>query len=103
MINKLLNNSEPRVAELFRRLECIKTTLDRLETSNRQSFGGERFISDRDLSVKLKLSSRALQEYWAAGVFPYYLISGKVIYKESEIERVLQSVRKAGKLIEELV
>ena len=77
-------------------------TVEKQRTHNKR-FGGERFISDRDLSVKLKLSSRALQEYRAAGVFPYYLISGKVIYKESEIERVLQPVRKAGKLIEELV
>jgi len=103
MKNSLLNNSDPQVAELFRRLERIKVTFERLEMDNRQRFGNERFLNDKELSEKLKLSRRALQDYRAAGIFPYYLINGKVLYKESEIEQVLQSARRSAPDIDDLV
>lgn len=103
MKSKLLNHSDPQVEELFRRLERIEVTFERLEKDNRERFGNERFLNDRELSEKLKLSRRALQEYRAAGIFPYYLISGKVLYKESEIEQVLQSARKSPPDIDDLV
>ncbi|HAZ03029.1 MAG: excisionase [Bacteroidetes bacterium GWF2_42_66] len=103
MKNSLLNDSDPQVAELFKQLERIKGTFERLEKDNRQTFGKERFLNDRELSGKLKLSRRALQDYRAAGIFPYYLISGKVLYKESEIEQVLQSARKSTPDIDDLV
>mgnify|MGYP000915220019 CR=1 FL=1 len=103
MKNSLLNNSDPQVAELFKLLEQIKDTFERLEKDNRQTFGKERFINDRQLSGKLKLSRRALQDYRAAGIFPYYLINGKVLYKESEVEEVINAARKSNPEIEDLV
>lgn len=103
MKNSLLNNSDPRVAELFKQLERIKGTFGRLEKDNRQRFGKERFLNDRELSEKLKLSRRALQDYRAAGIFPYYLINGKVLYKESEIEKAINTARKSAPEIEDLV
>ena len=103
MKSNLLNHSDPQVEELFRRLERIEVTFERLEKDNRQRFGNERFLNDKELSEKLKLSRRALQEYRASGIFPYYLISGKVLYKESEIEQVLQSARKSTPDIDDLV
>ena len=103
MKNSLLNNSDPRVAELFKQLERIKDTFERLEKDNRQTFGRERFLNDRELSGKLKLSRRALQDYRAAGILPYYLINGKVLYKESEVEEVINAARKSSPEIEDLV
>jgi predicted DNA-binding transcriptional regulator AlpA len=103
MKNSLLNDSDPQVAELFKQLERVKDTFERLEKDNRQTFGRERFLNDRELSGKLKLSRRALQDYRAAGIFPYYLINGKVLYKESEVEEVINAARKSAPEIEDLV
>ena len=33
---------------------------------------------------------RTLQEYRSSGKLPYYMICGKVLYRESEIEKLLQ-------------
>lgn len=96
MNNRLLKNSDPRITELFKSLERVTETLDRLEESRRQRFYDERYLDDKQLSQKLKISRRALQDYRAGGVFPYYLISGKVLYKESDIENILQEARKGG-------
>lgn len=51
---------------------------------------GERFLSDRELSERLKISRRTLQEYRNEGKLPYIQLGGKVLYKESDIERMLQ-------------
>lgn len=104
MKNRLMETADPCVVELFKKVERLGRTFDRLDKqSGKPSLFGERFISDRELSEKLKLSRRALQVYRARGIFPYYLICGKVLYKESEIERVLQNSRKGLPALEDLV
>jgi predicted site-specific integrase-resolvase len=55
---------------------------------------GQRFLTDRELSDILEISRRTLQEYRSAGIIPYYLICGKVLYKESEIQQFLETGRK---------
>ena len=42
----------------------------------------------------LKISRRTLQEYRTARIIPYYLIQGKVLYMESEIQKLLEDSRK---------
>lgn len=54
----------------------------------------ERFLSDEELSKILRVSRRTLQEYCSAGAIPYYLIQGKALYKESEIEKILNDSHK---------
>ena len=60
---------------------------------------GERFLTDGEPSVMLKISRRTLQEYRNEGKLPYIRLGGKVLYRESDIERMLQDgYRKAGRL-----
>ena len=62
-------------------------TLDRL--NSRPTLGGERFLTDREVSARLKVSRRTLQDYRNNGMIAYYQLGGKVLYKESDIERML--------------
>lgn len=94
MNSRLIDRQDPRVADLFRRLEKAGKLLDKLEATTRRTFNGERFLTDSELSSLLKISRRTLQEYRSAGIIPYYLICGKVIYKESEIQQLLEDARK---------
>jgi excisionase family DNA binding protein len=93
-MNNLIERSDPRVADLFRRLEKASKLIDKLEVPSRRSFNGQRFVTDRELSERLRVSRRTLQEYRSAGTIPYYLICGKVLYKESEIQQFLEDSRK---------
>ena len=43
------------------------------------------------LSQRLKISRRTLQDYRNNGILPYRQLGGKILYRESDIERVLQS------------
>ena len=102
-MNNLIEKSDPRVIDLFRRLEKASSLIDKLEVPSRRSFNGQRFVTDRELSERLRVSRRTLQEYRSAGIIPYYLICGKILYKESEIQQFLEDSRKQSINQQELV
>ncbi|WP_289226789.1 helix-turn-helix domain-containing protein [uncultured Bacteroides sp.] len=57
-------------------------SLDRL-------LGGERFFTDKEVSARLKVSRRTLQDYRNEGRIPYIQLGGKILYRESDIEKML--------------
>jgi hypothetical protein len=93
-MNSLIERGDPRVADLFRRLERVDKLLGELETPARRTLNGMRFLSDSELSQILRVSRRTLQEYRSEGVIPYYLICGKILYAEAEIRKFLEDGRK---------
>lgn len=103
MKGNLIDDKDVRVADFFRQADKARKTLDELLKTTQYSFDGQRFLTDRELSQLLKISRRALQAYRTAGIIPYYLISGKVIYKESEIQRMLEEVRQRSLHEQELI
>ena len=51
---------------------------------------GERYLTDREVSEILKVSRRTLQEYRNDGIMPYILLGGKVLYRERDLEELLE-------------
>jgi len=100
MNNYLIDRQDPRVAVLFHRMEKVNKTLDKLENDNRPTFKGRRYLTDSELSAILRISRHTLWEYRTAGVIPYYLICGKILYCEAEIRQLLEDGRKRS--IEEM-
>ena len=64
--------------------------VERLARDNRPPFNGERFLTDRELSGMLKISRRCLQDYRDQGRIPYIQLGGKILYRQSDIERLLE-------------
>lgn len=90
MKNYLIGQQDPCIKDILQRLEHTDKVLDKLSKSLKRTFNGERFISDSELSSVLKISRRTLSEYRSAGILPYYLISGKILYKESDVQQMLE-------------
>lgn len=53
---------------------------------------GKRFINDAQLSERLGISRRTLQDFRDRGVIPFYRLDGKVLYEERDIEKYLESI-----------
>lgn len=53
------------------------------------TLGGERFFTDKEVSARLKVSRRTLQDYRNEGRIAYIQLGGKILYRESDIERML--------------
>ena len=90
-MNKLIMKEDEDILSFFRTLDHMVERLDGLSRNYRPMLNGERFLSDRELSERLKISRRTLQEYRNEGKLPYIQLGGKVLYKESDIERMLQN------------
>ena len=56
--------------------------------SCKASLGNEQFLTDKEVSAWLKVSRRTLQDYRNNGMIAYYQLGGKILYKESDIEKV---------------
>ena len=73
-------------------MEQLDTMLDGIENMNEKSkasFGNERFLTDKEVSAWLKVSRRTLQDYRNNGMVSYYQLGGKILYKESDIEKLV--------------
>lgn len=51
---------------------------------------GERFLSNNEVSKKLNVSLRTLQEWRDTGLIPFIQIKGKIIYRQSDIDKLFQ-------------
>ena len=98
-MNELLTGEDRDVLSFFQRIDRRVEKIGSLSRTCRPVLNGERFLTDSELSVMLKISRRTLQEYRNKGKLPYIRLGGKVLYRESDIERMLQDgYRKAGRL-----
>lgn len=74
----------------FESLDRMLDKVELLATKSKPILNGDRYLTDKELSERLKLSRRALQDYRNEGKIPYYQIGAKVLYKESDIEKMLK-------------
>ena len=79
-----IEKKDPHVEVLFQGLENLERMLSDMEKAPKPE----------ELSGILRTSRRTLQEYRTFGVIPYYLLQGKVLYKESDIQKLLEDTYK---------
>ena len=56
----------------------------------RPLFNGNRWICDREAAEFLKVSRHTLFAYRQKGLLPYALLCGKILYRERDLEKLLQ-------------
>ena len=91
MSNEVITHKHKWVRDLFSELDRIAKDTATMANENQPLLGGEHYLTDRELSQRLKISRRTLQDYRNNGILPYRQLGGKILYRESDIERVLQS------------
>ena len=91
MSNEVITHKHEWVRGLFSELDRITKDAAMVADENQPLLGSEHYLTDRELSERLKISRRTLQDYRNNGILPYRQLGGKILYRESDIERVLQS------------
>lgn len=89
-MSEIITKDNERVARLFGSLDRMLSGNERLVANHRPTLGGERFLTDKEVSTRLKVSRRTLQEWRTNGQIAYISLGGKVLYKESEIQKMLE-------------
>lgn len=65
--------------------------VERLNTEIHPLFMGKKFYTDAQLSEKLNISRRTLQEYRDNRLIAYYRLDGKILYADDDVEDFLKS------------
>lgn len=73
------------------KLDALLEGIERIGGSHKASPSNEQFLTDKEVSAWLKVSRRTLQDYRNNGMIAYYQLGGKILYKESDIERMVMS------------
>lgn len=87
--DNLITHSDEQIVLFFKSLENILDSLESLTENYRPILKGERYLTDKEVSERLKLSRRVLQNYRNEGRLPYCKLGGKILYRESDIQRML--------------
>jgi len=91
MSNQLITKeNNERIKGFFLSLDQLTSAMERLFSSRKPTLGGESYYTDEELSEKLKLSRRSLQDYRNEGRIPYIKLGGKILYRSSDIEKLLE-------------
>lgn len=73
------------------KLDALLEGIEGMGGSHKASPSNEQFLTDKEVSAWLKVSRRTLQDYRNNGMIAYYQLGGKILYKESDIERMVMS------------
>ena len=90
-MNELIMPHNIGVKNALENMKEILTLYQKVIANYRPLLNGERYLTDKEVAQILKVSRRTLQEYRNEVVLPYVVLGGKVLYRESDLERVLES------------
>ena len=89
-IMELINKDTPQVKEFISSLDLMLNGIESIVKLYKPHLNGERFLSNLEVSKKLNVSLRTLQEWRDTGLIPFIQIKGKIIYRQSDIDKLLQ-------------
>lgn len=87
---EILNNKSEDVISI---LSVLNESLDTIETALKNRtlhLKGEKYLTNQDVSKLLNLSTRTLQDWRDNGTIGYIQISGKILYRQSDILKLLE-------------
>ena len=90
-MNELIMPHNVGVKNALENMKEILTLYQKVIGNYRPLLDSERYLTDKEVAQLLKVSRRTLQEYRNEGLLPYILLGGKVLYRESDLEKVLES------------
>lgn len=91
MSNELITKeNNEKVKSFFLSLDKLSALMERLFAGKKPTLDGESFYTDEELAIKLKISRRSLQDYRNEGRIPYIKLGGKILYRSSDVEKLLE-------------
>ena len=88
-MSEIITRDGELVTRFISMLDRLQDGLDRLDENCKPVFDGELYLTDKEVSERLKISRRTLQEWRNSGKIEFIQFEGKILYTESAIQRVL--------------
>ena len=88
--NEIVTQKGPQMQMFSQLMQGTLKKLERYCLAARPMLGGEVYLSGEEVCRQLQISTRTLQEYRNSGTLPFYKIGGKILYKQSDIQAMLE-------------
>ena len=88
--NEFITQQDPQMQMFAQLMEGVLKKLERYCATARPMLGGEVYLTSEEVCKLLRLSSRTLQEYRDSGTIADHKIGGKILYKQSDIQAMLE-------------
>lgn len=75
-MNELINKDSEWIIHFMGSLDRLLDSFEHLTANYRPTLGGERFFTDKEVSARLKVSRRTLQDYRNEGRIAYIQLGG---------------------------
>ena len=91
---KELNMEADDMQGVLSALEGVNRRIKEVAQTHKPLFGGEHFLTGKEVCERLYISPRTLQDYRDRRIIPYRQFAGKILYKSSDLERMLEEIYK---------
>ena len=91
MSNEIREKDHEWVKTFHSNFDRLLALLEKVLEKRQPSAYGDELLTDKEVAYLLKVSRRTLQDYRNNGMIAYYQLGGKILYKESDIEKMVMS------------
>ena len=71
-------------------ISSVSRKIKEVAQTHKPLLGSEHFLTGKEVCEQLYISTRTLQDYRDRRIIPYTQFAGKILYKESDLERLLE-------------
>ena len=89
-MSEFIDSKNERVPRFCQLLDRMTNGIQHLVVNHKPTLNGEHYLTDSEVSAKLKVSRRTLQEWRNNGQIAYIQLGGKILYAESAIQAMLE-------------
>ena len=93
-MSEMITKNHALVAQFGDTLDRLLDGIENLVANSRPTLGGERFLTDKEVSARLKVSRRTLQDYRNNGMIAYYQLGGKIY--DTQYAGLMSNIADAG-------
>ena len=87
---EIITQQDPQMQMFAQLMEGTLKKLERCCATTRPMLGGEVYLTGEEVCKLLRLSTRTLQDYRDNGTIAYCKIGGKILYRQSDIQAMLE-------------
>lgn len=89
-MSEVIDSKNERIKHILLSLERMKKNIREMSANHKPILNGEHYLTDNELATRLKVSRRTIQEWRNNGEIGYFLLGGKILYAESDIQAMLE-------------
>ena len=88
--NEIITQKDAQMQMFAQLMQGTLKKLERYCLAARLMLGGEVYLTSEEVCSLLRLSTRTLQDYRDSGTIAYCKIGGKILYRQSDIQAMLE-------------